>query len=247
MSSRAVSPAIGLRGVSVQFGGIVALSAVTLEVFPGEVVGLIGPNGAGKTTILDVLSGLRRPSSGSVILDDTNITKRAALWRARRGVRRTFQRQQVFAGLSVEENVAVALEWGRLKVSRVNYRARVARVDECLEMCGLGELRREPAGRLSIGHARQLELARAVADRPRVLLLDEPTSGLEEDESRKLGVVVDNLRGEGICAVVLVEHDVSFVMELCDRVVALSLGSIIVDGPPDVVRRNPEVISAYLG
>jgi branched-chain amino acid transport system ATP-binding protein len=237
------------RDVAVRFGGVVALDGVSLTAREGEICGLIGPNGAGKSTLFDVISGTRRPNQGEVVLGGTTVTARSSAWRARRGVRRTFQRQQVFGWLTVEDNVRVALEWRRAKspwsdpLGRAE-RGRRARVDEVVEMCGLEPVRDQYAGALSIGLARMTELARAVVEVPRVLLLDEPTSGLDHEETELLSQVLRNLREQG-CAIVLVEHDIEFVMEMSDRVFMLDLGRMLVDGTPAELRDNPVVLAAY--
>ncbi|MGD9995516.1 MAG: ABC transporter ATP-binding protein [Ilumatobacteraceae bacterium] len=243
---------------SVRFGGVVALDSVTMRVHRGEVCGLIGPNGAGKTTLFDVLSGVRPPNSGRVLLDGHDITRRSATWRARHGVRRTFQRQQIFGGLSVEDNVLTALEWrgggGGFVADMLGLPTRRRRERERRELAQatLADLRIEAraddlAGAAPIGVARELEVARAVVDRDAlsVLLLDEPTSGLAERERDHLGEVIDHERSRGT-AVVLVEHDVEFVMRHCDRIVVLNLGRVIAVGTPAEIRAHPEVLAAYL-
>jgi branched-chain amino acid transport system ATP-binding protein len=249
---------LSTTGLTVRFGGVVALNRLGLSFAPAEVCGVIGPNGAGKTTLFDCISGVRRPNQGSVSYEGVDVTQRSATWRSRRGIRRTFQRQQTFGWLTVEENLLVALEWrgggGGLPADLLalpSRRSREAdrrrRAEHVLELCGLGALRREVAATLPIGRARVLELARAVVDSPRVLLLDEPTSGLEETETEALGQLLQRVRKEEGCTVVLVEHDVGFVMRQCDRIVVLNLGSVIAEGPPEQVRRDPVVGAAYLG
>jgi branched-chain amino acid transport system ATP-binding protein len=244
--------------VSVRFGGVTAVDNVSIGVRPGEVLGLIGPNGAGKTTLFDVLSGIRPPSSGRVIYDGEDVTSRSPTWRSRHGVRRTFQRQQMFGWLSVEENVLVALEWqgggGGLFADLVAFptrkrreRDRRGRTDEVLDLCGLVELRDQPAGKLPIGRARMVEMARAIVDDPKVLLLDEPTSGLEEHETLSLGRSMHRVAEERGCAVILVEHDVGFVMAHCHRIVALNLGRVLAEGTPEEIRQDRAVRDAYLG
>ncbi|MEV5972446.1 ABC transporter ATP-binding protein [Streptomyces sp. NPDC051921] len=229
-------------GVEVRFGGVRALDDVAVAVRGGEVCGLIGPNGAGKTTLFDVLSGIRRPDHGRVLLDGTDITRRSPVWRARHGVRRTFQRQQLFGQLTVEDNLVVAQEWRRGPVA-----ARRARAAEVLRVCGLDALAGTYAGVLPVGQARMAELARALADPPRLLLLDEPASGMSAEERGRLAAVVRRLAEEEGCAVLLVEHHVSFVMELCARVVVLDLGRVLAEGPAEDVRADPRVRAAYLG
>jgi branched-chain amino acid transport system ATP-binding protein len=249
--------ALRATDVVVRFGGVHALSGVSLGVASGEVCGLIGPNGAGKTTLFDVLSGTSVPTSGTISLGGVDVTRRNAPWRARHGVRRTFQRQQIFGSLSVEDNVLTATEWhgggGGLPADLLalpTRRRREARrreiVEAVLEDCGLIELRHESAGMLPIGLCRMVELARAVVDEPDVLLLDEPTSGLEESESEHLGEVVARMAARGT-AVVLVEHDVGFVMRRCHRIVVLHLGKVIAEGTPEEIQRDVAVGAAYLG
>ncbi|WP_327134245.1 ABC transporter ATP-binding protein [Streptomyces sp. NBC_01343] len=246
------------RGISVRFGGVKALTGVDLGVRAGEVCGLIGPNGAGKTTLFDVLSGIRRPDRGRMLLDGADITRRSPVWRARHGMRRTFQRQQLFGQLSVAENLLVAQEWrgggGGLAADllgvpgrRRRERERRERGERVLAACGIGALGASYAAGLPVGRARMVELARAVADPPRVLLLDEPASGLSAPERAQLAAVVRRLAGEEGCAVLLVEHDVAFVMELCTRVVVLDLGTVLAEGTPAEIRADPLVREAYLG
>ncbi|MFJ3725919.1 ABC transporter ATP-binding protein [Streptomyces sp. NPDC090045] len=245
-------------GVSVRFGGVRALTGVDLGVRAGEVCGLIGPNGAGKTTLFDVLSGIRRPDQGRMLLDGADITRRSPVWRARHGMRRTFQRQQLFGQLSVADNVLVAQEWRggggglaadllALPARRARELARRARGERVLAGCGIGALGTSYAGGLPVGQARMVELARAVADPPRVLLLDEPASGMSAPEREQLAEVVRRLAAEEGCAVLLVEHNVAFVMELCTRVVVLDLGTVLAEGTAAEVRANPLVREAYLG
>jgi ABC-type branched-subunit amino acid transport system ATPase component len=251
-------PLLQSAGVTVRFGGVAALTDVTLDFYADEVCGLIGPNGAGKTTYFDTLSGIRVPTAGQVFYDGENITSRSVTWRARHGVRRTFQRQQVFGWLSVEDNVMAAVEWrgggGGLAADLVRFPTRIkweqdrrSRVAEVLEMCGIADLAKVPAASLPLGKARMAEMARAVVDHPRVLLLDEPTSGLEESEVEKFGESIHTVRREEGCAVVLIEHDVGFVMRQSNRVVALNLGQVLAAGTPEEVRNNPAVVEAYFG
>jgi branched-chain amino acid transport system ATP-binding protein len=251
-------PILQADNVTVAFGGVTALAEVSIDFYPGEICGLIGPNGAGKTTLFDCLSGIRAPRSGSISFHQHNITGRSATWRARHGIRRTFQRQQTFGWLTVEDNLLVALEWrsggGGLAADLVHLPTRIWREEKrrqrarrVLELCGIADLREAPAANLPIGRARMVEVARAVVDSPRVLLLDEPTSGLEESEADNLGGVMQRLRDEEGCAVVLVEHDVGFVMRQCDRIVVLNLGAVIADDVPEEIRNDAAVGAAYLG
>jgi branched-chain amino acid transport system ATP-binding protein len=246
------------RRVTVRFGGVTAVNDVSAAFFAGEVCGLIGPNGAGKTTLFDTFSGIRTPTTGQILYDGVDVTSRSVTWRARSGIRRTFQRQQTFGWLSVEDNVMTALEWrgggGGLLADMVRLPSRARcehvrrrRVAEVLELCGIADIAHVPAARLPLGKARAAEMARAIADHPRVLLLDEPTSGLEESEVENFGQTIRAVRAEEGCAVVLIEHDVGFVMRHSDRVVALNLGQILADASPEAVRNDPAVAEAYFG
>ncbi|MGW5735684.1 MULTISPECIES: ABC transporter ATP-binding protein [Streptomyces] len=245
-------------GIGVRFGGVHALTDVGLSLRAGEVCGLIGPNGAGKTTLFDVVSGIRRPDQGRVLLDGADITRRSPVWRARHGMRRTFQRQQLFGQLTVADNLLVAQEWRgggggfaadllAAPTRRTREKARRARASTVLRECGLEALGDAYAGALPVGRARMVELARAVADPPRVLLLDEPASGMTADERGHLSAVIRHLADEEGCAVLLVEHNVAFVMELCARVVVLDLGTVLAEGTAADVRADPRVRDAYLG
>jgi branched-chain amino acid transport system ATP-binding protein len=249
---------LALEAVTVRFGGITALNDVHLSVAPGEVLGLIGPNGAGKTTLFDVISGVRPPHAGRVMLNGADITRLSAVARARRGLRRTFQRVQVFGWLTVEDNVLAALDWRgggggmladlvALPTRRHREQARRARTAEVLAQCGLTAVANEPAASLPIGVARMVEVARAIADEPTVLLLDEPTSGLDERECELLGELIESIRAGTNCGVVLVEHDVGFVMRQCQRIVVLDLGSVLAVGSPPEIQANGQVRAAYLG
>ncbi|MER5945545.1 ABC transporter ATP-binding protein [Streptomyces sp. NPDC001904] len=235
-----MSHVLEVEGVGVRFGGVRALDGVDLRLAAGEVCGLIGPNGAGKTTFFDVVSGIRRPDAGRVLLDGADITRRSPVWRARHGMRRTFQRQQLFGQLTVADQLLVAQEWRRGGADAGHAR-------KLLEACGLTDVAGAWAGTLPVGRARMVELARAAADRPRVLLLDEPASGMTAGERELLASVVRGLAEESGCAVLLVEHNVAFVMELCARVVVLDLGAVLAEGTPEAVRADRRVRDAYLG
>jgi branched-chain amino acid transport system ATP-binding protein len=254
----AEGPLLEAREITVRFGGVTALSNVSVPFASNEICGLIGPNGAGKTTLFDTISGIRPPTSGRIVYNGIDITRRSVTWRARQGIRRTFQRQQTFGWLSVEDNVIAAMEWrgggGGLLADLVRSPTRQSlehqrrkRVDEVLELCGIADIAKAPTASLPLGKARLAEMARAIADHPRVLLLDEPTSGLEEAEVESFGASLHAVREEEHCAVVLVEHDVGFVMRMSDRVVALDLGVVLADGTPEKVRNDQAVVEAYFG
>ena len=247
-----------LSDITVRFGGITALDGLSLDAQAGEVLGIIGPNGAGKTTLFDVIAGVRTPNAGRVVLAGEDITSTSSTFRARHGLRRTFQRVQAFGWLTVEDNVLAALEWrgggggfvadlAYFPTRRTRERERRRRVDAVLERCGLSAVRHELAGSLPIGVARMVELARAIVDEPNVLLLDEPASGLDESEIVRLGEQIQSVRAETGCTILLVEHNAGFVMQQSDRVVVLNLGTLLAQGLPSEVQSNQAVRDAYLG
>jgi branched-chain amino acid transport system ATP-binding protein len=247
-----------VREIEVRFGGVSAIDGASLSVAPGEVCGLIGPNGAGKTTLFDVISGIRTPQGGKVFLEGTDITGWDPIKRSHAGMRRTFQVVQMFAWLSVLENVTAALDWegggGGFLADLVAFPTRTRRNRErhnraraVLDACGLSEIADKPAGSLPIGLARMVELARATVDNPKVILLDEPTSGLDHNESQRLAERMRKMSRDSGCGVLLVEHDMDFLMRQCDRVVVLNLGQILAEGTPEEIRSDPAVRAAYLG
>jgi ABC-type branched-subunit amino acid transport system ATPase component len=228
---------------------------VTLTALPGRVTGLIGPNGAGKTTIFSACTGLLKPTAGRVILQGRDVTTIATPHRARLGLGRTFQRMVLCDSLTVGENVALGREasyggaspW-RQVVSRPLERQVVRRrVAEATALCGIEHLLGEPAGALSTGQRRLVELARAVAGEFSVLLLDEPSSGLDHDETEHLADVVLRMVADTGCAVLMVEHDMGLVMDICPEVHVLDFGRLIYSGSSERARRDEAVRSAYLG
>ena len=261
-----------VEGVAVRFGGVAALSDANLSVRAGTVTGLIGPNGAGKTTLFNVISGLQTPDRGTVLLYDTDITKMKPHRRARLGLARTFQRLELFGTLSAGENVQVGLEssvkwwqWRHVKRKFPWVKEGVASVggvplgeptgpgslavvtsDRLLEGVGLGGMAADQASAMPTGLARMVELARALAMAPKILLLDEPGSGLDDAESQALGTLLTTLAKGGM-GVLLVEHDMELVMRICDFVYVLDFGDIIASGTPEEIRRDPMVQAAYLG
>ncbi|MCB0977060.1 MAG: ABC transporter ATP-binding protein [Acidimicrobiales bacterium] len=230
-----------VREVSVRFGGHMAVDSASLTVEQGSITGLIGPNGAGKTTLFNVITGLQSTTQGRVLLGGNDITKAPAHQRARAGISRTFQRLELFGTLSVFDNVRVAAELNRSKEQTAE-----AATAAILDGVGLTDLAGQRADSLSTGNARLVELARALACRPRVLLLDEPASGLDDAET---AVFSDTLRGlaERGLAILLVEHDVPMVMALCSSITVLNFGSVIACGTPEQVQNDQAVIEAYLG
>jgi len=227
-------------GVTVSFGGNRALDGVGLTALPGHVTGLIGPNGAGKSTLFDVVSGLRRPSAGRVLLDGRDVTRLGPSRRARHGLARTFQRLELFGRLTVRDNLLVAAELGPLR------RAAARTADQILDRLGLTGVADHSADTLSTGMARLVEVGRALAVRPKLLLLDEPAAGQDGEETARFATLLRELAAEGT-AVVLVEHDMGLVMGVCDQVHVLDLGKIIAVGPPEEIRQDVAVLAAYLG
>jgi ABC-type branched-subunit amino acid transport system ATPase component len=228
--------------LTVHFGGLAALTEVDLTVPAGRVTGLIGPNGAGKTTLFNAVTGLVKPKMGRVRLDGRDITRLRPHQRARLGVIRTFQRIELFGSLSAHENVQVAMERHR----GGQHEAPLRSAGDLLAWVGLSEVADQPADLLPTGQARLLELARALAASPRVLLLDEPASGLSESETSELASVLRQLSSDGL-GVLLVEHDMSLVMSVCAEVSVLEFGRIIAAGDPSTVQEHPAVQLAYLG
>jgi branched-chain amino acid transport system ATP-binding protein len=237
-------PALTVRGVSVRFGGLSALDAVDLEVAAGEIHGLIGPNGAGKTTLFNVITGLQRPTRGSVHLRDHEVTRAKPHVRSRLGLGRTFQRLELFGTLTARENVQMAAEVQRGKLSSGRTPAEEAEYQ--LARVGILDIADEPTDSLPTGLARLVEMARALATSPQVLLLDEPSSGLDAEETAELGAVLVQLAAQGM-GVLLVEHDMGLVMGICGRVDVLDNGQVIARGDPVTVRADPLVQEAYLG
>ena len=230
--------------VSVRFGGLQALSSVSVEVETGYVTGLIGPNGAGKTTLFNVVTGLQAPVTGRVVIDGRDITYAKPHRRARVGMSRTFQRLETFGTLSVRDNVLVAAEM-RHGWSRDKFDPAVV-TDEVIDRIGLADVAPERVDTLPTGTARLVEVARALAAKPRLLLLDEPSAGLNEGETNELGTLLRSLAADGL-AVLLVEHDMGFVMGTCSRIYVLDFGSIIAVGTPAEMQADPSVRAAYLG
>jgi branched-chain amino acid transport system ATP-binding protein len=230
--------------VSVRFGGVKALELVDLEVNAGRVTGLIGPNGAGKTTLFNVVCGLQPVAHGHVTLDGRDIGRVAPHKRARLGIARTFQRLEVFGSMPARDNVLVAADVHRRWNSSAPDPSAVT--EAILDRVGLRAVADERVDELPTGLARLVEVGRALASQPRVLLLDEPSSGLSEDETDTFAALLDDLAGEGL-AVLLVEHDVELVMRVCAVVNVLDFGRIIAVGSPSEVQQNHDVQVAYLG
>ena len=234
-------PILEAREISVRFGGHMAVDRVDLDVEAGQITGLIGPNGAGKTTTFNVLTGLQSATAGRVVLAGDDITAVAAHKRARLGMARTFQRLELFGSLSVSDNVLTAAEL----VSDPGRRPADV-TEELLARVGLSAEADHRADSLSTGNARLLELARALAGQPSVLLLDEPASGLDEAETDRFAAILTGLADDGM-AVLIVEHDVPLVMRLCQTITVLNFGVVLATGTPAEIQANAQVADAYLG
>ncbi len=241
-------PLLHVDDVVVQFGGVTAVNHANFEVEEGTVTGLIGPNGAGKTTCFNVITGLQTPTSGRILLDGKDITRMPVHRRSKRGIGRTFQRLEAFGSLTVEDNVRVALDIhdGIGGLLRAVDGSADRDIEALLDLVGISEYAAERADSIPTGTARLLELARALACDPRLLLLDEPSSGLDESETEAFGDLLKLLASEGK-TVLMVEHDMDLVMTVCDDIHVLDFGSIIAHGTPPEIRANTVVQKAYLG
>ncbi|HVV75507.1 MAG TPA: ABC transporter ATP-binding protein [Mycobacteriales bacterium] len=246
-------PLLDVSGVTIRFGGLVALSEVDLQVAPSGITGLIGPNGAGKTTLFNVITGLLAPSTGTVRYDGHEIVRWSPHRRGRAGMARTFQRLDLFVGMSVRDNLRAAYE-ASAPGGVFGRHARDGRelVDALIERLDLTAIADRRAGTLSTGLGRMVELGRALCTRPRLLLLDEPSSGLDIGETEHfrdllLEITRADFLGRPAPAVLLVEHDVKLVMEVCRQITVLEFGQRIAHGSPQEVRSDPAVVAAYLG
>lgn len=236
-------------GVGVNYGGLVALDNVDIEVRSGEIVGLIGPNGSGKTTFVDAITGFV-PARGRVVVGDAELQGRSPHWRAREGLVRTWQSLELFADLSTSDNVRLATEgstpWQLARDAVAPNRHRSPAADEAISLLQLDEWAATKPSALPLGRQKLLGVARALAMRPRVLILDEPAAGLDNNESAEFGHYLDAVAATGV-GCLLIDHDMGLVMSVCDRVYVIEFGHVIATGTPDEVRRSPRVIEAYLG
>ncbi len=252
-----MTSALLAENITVKFGGLTAVNSVTFDIPTGKIVSLIGPNGAGKTTFFNVLTGLYKPTSGSVLFDGEDITARPPHKIAAGGIARTFQNIRLFGLMTAEENVMVAmhshLKSGILATilrtpgQRKEEKESRETAREILNFVGIGKWAGEYARNLSYGDQRRLEVARALALKPKVLLLDEPTAGMNPQESRTFIEFVYRVRDEQNVSILLIEHDMSVVMSVSERVTVLDQGEKIAEGSPDEIKSNQRVIEAYLG
>ncbi|GAB89757.1 ABC transporter ATP-binding protein [Gordonia rhizosphera] len=258
MSTETGNARIEARDITMRFGGLTALSDVCISVPPKSIVGLVGPNGAGKSTLFGVLSGLLTPTSGTVLMDGADVTRTTPQSRAARGMARTFQHPELFLSLTVREHVVLADRirharsriWSDLFTGRGFARSSSAedqRVDALVDALNLGAIRDRAVGDLPLGSCRLVEVARALAVEPSVMLLDEPSSGLDVRETEELANVMEAVVHDHGVSLLFVEHDVELVLRICDTVHVLDFGAKIAEGTPAEIRSDPSVRAAYLG
>jgi branched-chain amino acid transport system ATP-binding protein len=251
------APQLAATAVSKRFGGVRAVENVTLEVGRGEIVSVIGPNGAGKTSLLNMISGFYRPTSGTIAFEGRDITNTKPSAIAKLGIARTFQNIALFGGLSVLDNImlgrhvhmragvlASLVYWGPAQRELVRHRARV---EELIEFLKLEDIRKQPAGALPYGLRKRVELGRALALDPKLLLLDEPMGGMNQEEKEDIARFILDINSEWGTTIILIEHDMGVVMDISHRVAVLDNGRNIAEGTPQQVQDNPDVIRAYLG
>ncbi|HYS49131.1 MAG TPA: ABC transporter ATP-binding protein [Xanthobacteraceae bacterium] len=248
---------VAVAGVSKRFGGVRALEDVTLSVRRGEIMSIIGPNGAGKTTLVNIISGFYRPNSGAIVLEGKDIGGARPSQVAAMGVARTFQNLALFTGMTVLDNILLGrhvrmksgvlssfVYWGLAQKEEIAHRARV---EDLIDFLKLQNLRRQPIGALAYGLRKRVELARALALDPKIVLLDEPMGGMNQDEKEDMARYILDVNQEWGTTVVLIEHDMGVVMDISDRVAVLDHGRKIAEGTPGEMQRHPDVIRAYLG
>jgi branched-chain amino acid transport system ATP-binding protein len=252
-----MSALLQIQEVSKAFGGVQAVNRVSLDVNRGDLISVIGPNGAGKTSLLNMISGFYHPDSGRILLDGVDVTQAAPSRIAERGVARTFQNIALFRGMTVLDNLMLGrhvhmktgvlgafVYWGLAQREEVAHRKRV---EDIIDFLRIQDLRRRPTGSLAYGLQKRVELGRALALDPKVLLLDEPMGGCNHEEKEDMARFILDVNEEWGTTVILIEHDMGVVMDISDRVAVLDMGTKIAEGTPDEVRANPQVVKAYLG
>jgi branched-chain amino acid transport system ATP-binding protein len=257
MAGTEAAPLLSVEAITMRFGAIHALSDVSVDIHSGEIVAIIGPNGAGKTTLLNAVSGFYHPQEGRILFQGKDRTHLKPFDVAALGIARTFQNVALFKGMSVLDNIMTgrllkmrgnflldAVYWGPARRQELEHRAAVERIIDFLE---IQAIRKTPAGRLPYGLQKRVELARALAAEPHLLLLDEPMAGMNVEEKEDMSRFVLDVHDEFGTTIALIEHDMSVVMDISDRVVVLDYGRKIADGPPEIVRKDQVVMDAYLG
>ena len=250
-------PVLETRKLGISFGGLKAVSDFNIKIFPGELVGLIGPNGAGKTSVFNLLTGVYPPTEGTVILDGKPLNGKKTYQFVEAGVARTFQNIRLFKQMSVIENVKAActkdIEYGLFAATFRTpkfWKAEKAVTEKAmrlLEICGLADVSELPAASLPYGRQRKLEIARALATDMKILLLDEPAAGMNPTETAELLACIQTIREQFGIAILLIEHDMSLVMNICERIQVIDYGQTIASGTPSEIAANKRVIAAYLG
>ena len=233
---------LSLRNVSKSFGGVKAVSDVSLEIEKGDVLGLIGPNGAGKSTLINLISGLLSPDNGVIYLSGKDITSRKSYERARLGLARTFQNLRIYPNLTVGQNIEVAGI-----SSQYSERKETKNLDEIIHVFDLSDKADLASDELSYGHLRRLEIVRALALNPLVLLLDEPAAGMNENETQELSNSLRWVQENNSCAIIVIDHDLKFIMGVCDKITVMNMGEVIASCKPNEISNDARVKEAYIG
>ena len=233
---------LSLQNISKSFGGVKAVSDVSLEIEKGDVLGLIGPNGAGKSTLINLISGLLAPDNGAIYLSGKNITSRKSYERARLGLARTFQNLRIYPNLTVGQNIEVAEI-----SSQYSERKETKNLDEIIHVFDLSDKADLASDELSYGHLRRLEIVRALALNPLVLLLDEPAAGMNENETQELSNSLRWVQENNSCAIIIINHDLKIIMGVCDKITVMNMGEVIASGKPNEISNDARVKEAYIG